>query len=185
MWKTMRTRIHGIAGLTLAAGAVCLGGATLSVPTYAASARVLVPTDSAYLKECGACHMAFSPELLPASSWRAVMGRLDDHFGESAKVDASVQRGITDYLVANAADRATNEQSRAIMGSLSTNESPLRITQVPYIAGLHAAVLDPIWNGTPRPKTLTECGVCHIKVQSGDYKSKDFSVNDEAFRWKK
>jgi hypothetical protein len=180
----MRTRTNGLAALALASGALWLGVGVLSVPAYAASARVLVPTDGAYVKECTACHMAFSPELLPAASWRKVMGRLDDHFGESAKLDASMQRSITDYLVANAADRAANEQSRAIMASLAPDQSPLRITQVPYIAGLHAAVLDPIWNGTPRPKTLTECAVCHVKAQSGDYKIKDFSVNDEAFRGK-
>ena len=86
------------------------------------------------------------------------------------------------HLVARAADRAANDQSRAIMGSLHSGEAPLRITQVPYIAGLHAAVLDPIWNGTPRPKTLTECEVCHSDIKSGDYKTKIFHVNDELFR---
>jgi len=111
-----------------------------------------------------------------------VMERLEDHFGESAKLDAPTQHGIADYLAANAADRASNDQSRAIMGSLRPNEAPLRITQVPYIAGLHAAVLDPVWNGTPRPKTLTECGVCHSHISSGDYKTKVFHVNDELFR---
>ena len=128
--------------------------------------------------------MAFSPELLPELSWRRVMERLEDHFGESAKLDTATQHRITDYLVGHAADRATNDQSRAIMASLRPNEVPLRITQVPYIAGLHAAVLDPIWNGTPRPKTLTECGVCHQHIKSGDYESRIFHVNDELFRGK-
>ena len=178
----MKTTTHGLAALALAAAAVGGGWAMLGAPAFAATGRVLVPADGTYLKECGSCHTAFSPELLPAASWRRVMQQLEDHFGDPAKLDAPTQRGITDYLVAHAADRATNDQSRAIMASLHSDEAPLRITQVPYIAGLHAAVLDPIWNGTPRPKTLTECGVCHSDVKSGDYKGKTFHVNDELFR---
>jgi hypothetical protein len=177
----MKTKRQGLAALALAAAAAG-SWATLGGPAFAASGNVLVPTDGAYLKECGTCHHAFSPELLPAASWRGVMQRLDDHFGDPARVDAATQRAITDYLIANAADRATNGQSRAIMGSLRPGEAPLRITQVPYIAGLHATVLDPLWNGTPRPKTLTECGVCHNDVKSGDFNSRVFHVNDELFR---
>ena len=180
----MKTTIGRIAALALAAAAVGGGWATLGAPAFAASGRVLVPADGAYAKECGTCHSAFSPELLPAASWRKVMRQLGDHFGEPARLDAATQNRITDYLVAHAADRATNDHSRAIMGSLRPGEAPLRITQVPYIAGLHATVLDPLWNGTPRPKTLTECGVCHTGVGSGDFKSRNFHVNDKLFRGK-
>ena len=45
---------------------------SLAVPASAAAqpARVL-PPNTAYQKECGACHYAFNPGLLPASSWAA------------------------------------------------------------------------------------------------------------------
>jgi hypothetical protein len=162
----------------------CVAVAALAPPYHAASARVLVPVHGAYLKECGACHMPFSPELLPAASWRRLMERLDDHFGESAKLDAATQSAITEYLVANSADHATNEQSRAVMASLGPGEVPLRITQVPYIAGFHAAVLDPLWSPKPHPKTLAECSVCHHEAERGDYKVKNFSVSDQLFRGK-
>lgn len=178
----MRTTKGRVAGFLIAAVSVCVAWAMLGAPTLAASGRVLVPTDGAYIKECGTCHTAFSPELLPAASWRKVMQGLEDHFGESAKLEGSTQHAITWYLVGHAADRATNDQSRAIMGSLRPNEAPLRITQVPYIAGLHAAVLDPVWNGNPRPKTLTECGVCHHDVKFGEFRTKSFHVNDHLFR---
>lgn len=175
----MKSQTRALAAALGLAAAMAGGWATLGAPAFAA---LLVPADDAYLKECGTCHTAFSPELLPAESWRRVMQRLDDHFGEPARVDAATQRAITDYLVAHAADRATNLQSRAIVASLPPNEAPLRITQVPYIAKLHATVLDPIWNGKPRPKTLTECGVCHDRIGSGDFKSRVFHVNDHLFR---
>jgi hypothetical protein len=164
---------------SMAAGALLLGmGAAGLTEAY-----VLVPREPDYVKECGTCHMAFSPELLPAASWRKVMGKLDSHFGDSAKSDPATEARITEYLVGNSADRARSDESRAIMASIH-GEAPMRITEVPYIADLHTAVLDPLWNGQPRPKRLTECGVCHREASRGDYRSKIFSVNDQAFRGK-
>lgn len=165
---------------SIAAGALVAGLAVAGL----APAYVLAPAEPAYVKECGACHMAFSPELLPAASWRKVMGRLDSHFGDSAKSDPATETRITEYLVAHSADRASSDESRAIVASVH-GEAPMRITEVPYIAELHKAVLDPMWNGRPRPDRLTECGVCHRKAEKGDYRSKIFSVSDEAFRGKK
>jgi hypothetical protein len=146
-----------------------------------AAAYVLVPKDAAYLKECGSCHTAFSPQLLPAASWRKIMGGLDEHFGDSAKVEAATAEAITRYLVENAADHATGDESRVIMHSLGPGEVPARITDVPFIAGLHAAVMDPRWNGQPRPKRLTECDVCHVRAPRGDYRIQAFRVSDELF----
>jgi hypothetical protein len=148
-----------------------------------AAPKIFPPiVDSGYLKECGTCHMAYPPELLPARSWTRVLGSLQDHFGDSAQLDAATQQRIRDYLVAHAADNAQNEHSFAVMHSLRANETPLRITATPYIAGLHAAVLDPMWGGNPRPKTLAECGVCHLRAQIGDFTMRQFTVNDDAFR---
>ena len=56
------------------------------------------------LKECGACHMAFPPQLLPARSWKAIMLGLSDHFGENAELAEPTRAEITAYLVAHAAD---------------------------------------------------------------------------------
>ena len=67
------------------------------------------------MKECGSCHIAYSPQLLPARSWMRVMGNLADHFGESATVDAATQKRILDYLTAHSAESGSNEQSVQIM----------------------------------------------------------------------
>jgi hypothetical protein len=146
-----------------------------------AAAYVLVPKDPTYLKECGSCHTAFSPQLLPAASWKLVMSRLDNHFGDSAKVDAATQDALTRYLVDNAADHANSDESHTIMHSLGPGEVPARITDIPFIAGVHAAALDPRWNGQPRPKRLTECETCHVRAPKGDYRIQAFTVSDEAF----
>ncbi len=126
--------------------------------------------------------MVYPPELLPARSWTKIMGSLQDHFGDSAQLDAATQQHIHDYLVAHAADKSQNEHSVAIMHSLRPGETPLRITGTPYISGLHIALLDPAWGGKPRPKTVAECGVCHYLSQNGNFAWRNFTVTDEAFR---
>jgi hypothetical protein len=73
-------------------------------------------------------------------------------------------------------------QSISVMQSIGPNETPPSITKVPYIAGLHAAVLDPVWGGYPHPKTLSECSVCHTKAETGNYTVRAFTVTDEQFR---
>ena len=161
---------------------LALLAAAAALHVSSAAAYVLVPKDPAYLKECGSCHTAFSPQLLPAASWRQMMSHLDDHFGDSAKLDAPTQQAIARYLTENSADHAPGDESRMIMHALAPGEVPKRITDVSYIAGLHAAVLDPSWNGYPRPKRLTECEVCHVRAGKGDYRIQAFTVNDEAFR---
>ncbi|MDP1920915.1 MAG: CxxxxCH/CxxCH domain-containing protein, partial [Myxococcales bacterium] len=50
----------------------------------AAAALRTTPEWKAYETECGSCHLAFPPNLLPAPSWKSVMGGLTDHFGQNA-----------------------------------------------------------------------------------------------------
>lgn len=64
--------------------------------------RVRPVTDTATKKECGECHMAFQPALLPAGSWNKIMDGLADHFGEDASLQADLAARIRAYLTANA-----------------------------------------------------------------------------------
>jgi hypothetical protein len=149
-----------------------------------AGAGLLAPRDATYLKECGSCHMAYSPQLLPAASWKHVMGHLDDHFGDSANLDASTEEAVTRYLVENSAEHGRGDEAKMILSSIEPGTVPRRITDVPYISELHAAALDPSWNGKPRPTRLTECETCHVWASKGNYGMQAFSVTDEAFRGK-
>ena len=81
-------------------------------------------------KECGACHMVFAPEFLPARSWIALMNGLANHFGEVATLDAATKQDITGYLVAHAGD-ASGGNSHFLRG-LRASQTPLRITDTPY-----------------------------------------------------
>ncbi|WP_395455133.1 cytochrome C [Azospirillum melinis] len=60
--------------------------------------RVRPVTDAAARKECGECHMAFQPGLLPAASWNRIMDGLQNHFGENASLPADTAAAIRTYL---------------------------------------------------------------------------------------
>jgi hypothetical protein len=86
-----RLALFGAAALALALPAMAEDGERVPPVTHAAT-----------LKECGECHMAFQPALLPAQSWRTMMAGLKGHFGEDASLEAEMAADIEAYLVANA-----------------------------------------------------------------------------------
>ena len=88
--------------------------------------RVPPVTHEPTKKECGECHMAFQPALLPAESWRGIMAGLADHFGEDASLEADLAAEIEAYLSANAArvtGRSCASPSRAGSGTSTTSRT--------------------------------------------------------------
>ncbi|WP_247890059.1 diheme cytochrome c [Azospirillum brasilense] len=79
-----------------------LSGAAVSANEFE---RVPPVTNDATRKECGECHMAFQPGLLPAGSWTRIMDGLDDHFGEKASLPPGPAAEVRAYLTGNAAER--------------------------------------------------------------------------------
>jgi len=61
-----------------------------------------VPLPPNYQHECGACHLAYPPGLLPAASWQRLMANLPRHFGTDASLDAATGPAIANWLTANA-----------------------------------------------------------------------------------
>ena len=47
--------------------------------------RELFEQDALYIEECGACHLAYPPGLLPVQSWRGIMSDLEDHLAKVRK----------------------------------------------------------------------------------------------------
>jgi cytochrome b len=64
-----------------------------------------------YQQECGACHDALYPSLLPAASWAGLMVSLGEHFGEDASLDGPTPRSLAAWLVENAAETFDTESA--------------------------------------------------------------------------
>lgn len=108
-------------------GALQLAAATTDGAT--ASAPAAIPAEQ-FATECGACHMAFPPGLLPVRSWAAIMSGLADHFGEDASLDPDATQGIADYLAANAAD--VGGRSAKVLRGLKASDVVVRVTDTPW-----------------------------------------------------
>ena len=133
--------------------------------------RVLAPADAAgrtlYRKECGACHLAFPPGLLPAESHRRTLAGLERHFGQNAELEPEVRARLEGYLVANAAEAGTLSKSRKLLASAGGG-APLRITELPYFRRKHRGV-DAATVARPTIRSLANCAACHPAALDGDY----------------
>lgn len=125
-------------------------------------------TRANWQQECGSCHTAFHPGLLPERSWRQLMGGLDKHFGENASLDALTQQEITDFLVKNSADRSDNRRSARIAASIPIAATPLRITETPWFVRKHDEIRADVW----QRKTIgskSNCMACHAEADKGNF----------------
>jgi hypothetical protein len=130
--------------------------------------RYLTRVDnSTYIEECGTCHFAYQPELLPSGSWEKILSGLDNHFNEALELNLESNSIIAEYLKTNAAEHSSAKRAIKIMRSLG-RRSPLRITEIPYIQEKHhdvsASVLKRKSIGS-----LSNCSACHTTAEKGIY----------------
>jgi cytochrome c553 len=139
-------------------------------------------TSATYDKECGSCHFAYQAGWLPERSWRKIMSSLKDHFGDNAELKVADRDAVLAYLVAGSAERAPNLRSREVMEAIAPAETPVSITRVLYVGGIHGGFLDPAFRGKPQVKTLAQCPVCHGRADRGWFSQVTYEVSDESFR---
>lgn len=116
-------------------------------PTRPASAH------PGWQKECGACHLAYPPRLLPAASWRALMAGLERHFGTDASLDEAQAREIGRFLQANAG------RGRG---------APLRITESAHFIHEHDELAPAVW-ARKGVGSRANCQACHRDAEAGRF----------------
>lgn len=129
-----------------------------------------------YAEECGSCHFAYQPALLPAASWNKLITNLENHFGENAELSQQAVAELSAYLNANAADRVSGvKRSYKIMRSLGDN-APLRITDIPYIHRQHHEIPTRLIKGNPDILSLSNCANCHVRAETGSYAEREIRI---------
>ena len=108
-------------------------------------------------QECGSCHVAYPPGLLPAASWARIMGGLNKHFGTDASLDESTTRDIGNWLQVNA-------------GSGRRSEEPPqdRISKSNWFVRQH----DEVSASTFKRASIgsaANCSACHAGASKGDF----------------
>ena len=152
-----RPLVLGISVLAFSA-AVLAGGNHFYAPV----------TDPVVREECGSCHMAFAPSMLPASSWKRMMADLGNHFGDDASVDAQTAARISRYLVANAADTGGRQYGGKLLRGVALDKAPLRITELPKWVREHHEVSAREWRHKD-VRSKANCVACHSEAARGYY----------------
>lgn len=127
------------------------------------------PHSASYQAECGECHLTYPPSLLPAASWRAMMGNLEDHFGDNAELDVATAKQITLYLEQYAAGKGRDEHSERSWHATRGRTPPLRITETDYFRGQHHEIPTKMVKGNPEVGSFSRCEACHKGADTGDF----------------
>ena len=120
-----------------------------------------------YKEKCGACHLAYQPELLPSASWMKILADLDDHFGEAVELDDESKKVISGYLTLNSAEKSSAKRAVKIMRSVG-KQTPVRITDIHYIREKHHDISPDILK-RKAIGSLSNCAACHTNAESGYY----------------
>jgi cytochrome c553 len=107
--------------------------------------------------ECGSCHVAYPPGLLPAPAWRRMMTGLDKHFGTDAGIDARTAAEIGAFLENNAGQ-----------GKRGSDSGTLRISETPWFRRKHDEVAASTWKNS-KVQTAANCTACHAGAERGDF----------------
>ncbi|MCF6280620.1 MAG: cytochrome b/b6 domain-containing protein [Candidatus Polarisedimenticolaceae bacterium] len=119
-------------------------------------------------EECGSCHLAFHPSLLPARSWQKMLREQATHFEEDLFLEADTINALQIFLTNNAAEWAATEAAWKINHSIAENETPLSITETGYWQEKHGELADAVWQTDP-VKGKSDCAACHLDADLGTF----------------
>ena len=164
---------------TLLAVVVAIAGAALLWLSHLPPPPGLraLPRNAAYQRECGACHYAFNPGLLPAASWAGLMTSLREHFGEDASLDDRTARSLAAWLVENAAETFDTESANRFR--IVAPEDLYRITSTPYWVRKHASIPPSVF-ARKSVVSKVNCHACHGNAESGRYDDQAIAIPEES-----
>jgi hypothetical protein len=124
--------------------------------------------DPVWREECGSCHLAFHPNLLPARSWKLIIAGQGEHFGTDLALDAPTSAAVQSFLVRNAAESSSTEAAFKMNRSIPPGATPLRITEAPYWVEKHSDIRGSDWQ-LPLVRSKSNCAACHIDAVAGTF----------------
>jgi cytochrome b len=164
------------AAISVGAFAVLSGGVLAYLATLPPIGWRTLALPTTFQDECGACHWAYHPSLLPAASWRLLMQDLADHFGEDASLNAEVAAEITTFLMANGAETWDTEAANRFRTVAA--DAPGRISATPYWVWKHQEIPDGVFS-RPSIGGKSACNACHRDANSGRFDDQMITIPKE------
>lgn len=169
---------HPIAAIAVMGVFATLAGAMLwAFSTMPPSGIVAMPKNADYQTECGDCHVAFHPSLLPATSWQQLMKDLDDHFGEVATLYSNdLTIDITAYLTEYGGDKWDTEAANRFRNVDPAH--PYQITATPYWVRKHENIDADVFK-RKGVRAKSNCPACHTDEDTGRFDDQKIKIPKE------
>ena len=135
------------------------------LPFSRAADAPALASDPAWERECGSCHLAYSPSLLPARSWTAMFAAQHEHFGEDLALDDEVVATLSKFATRDSAEQHLTAVAWQIDSRTPAATAPLRITETPYWKHRHEDLSQVDWQKTKK----IDCGGCHLDAAAGTF----------------
>lgn len=131
-------------------------------------------TNEIYKKNCGVCHFAYQPGLLPARSWMKIMDSPDGHPGGNLSIDEKSKSEIKRYLVQKSAEHSSAKRSKKILNSIGS-DTPVRISEISYIKQKHRDISQEVFS-RKAIGSRANCLACHRSAARGVYEDDDVVI---------
>lgn len=169
--------IRWIAGTVLLGAILIFGVQGISIAVYKkvnpvagnGSSEAQFVLDGIYVEECGACHIAYPPGLLPVTSWNKIMEGLEDHFGDNAELDKETNDYLGLYLNKNSLKKSKPSSMSRMLRNMPEHP-PIRITQLPQFQADHSELFVRLKEHSDKELTVSQCEDCHGEAQNGVFK---------------
>jgi hypothetical protein len=134
-------------------------------------------TNERYRAECGGCHLAFPPRLLTAASWRDLIAKLKNHFGDDGTLAPGVTKELLDYLVANAAQWNIQDHTPFASTRAGANEAPPRLTETFFFTTRHSRQISlQEVKANPKVGSFANCAACHPNADKGNFSDHEVAI---------
>lgn len=120
--------------------------------------RMPAQVPPAFIAECGACHTAYAPRLLPARSWQRVMVGLERHHGSDASLDPPTLAALSAWL----------QQHAGTSPRVSAEPPEDRITRSAWFERKHRRIDAAVWR-LPAVRSAAQCAACHRGADRGRF----------------
>lgn len=147
--------------------ALAVLSATFAMSVAADSKNPVVPLLSVYKQECSACHVAYPVGMLPAASWKRLMGGLNKHYGTDASLDEKSLVEISGWL-----DRHAGAYKR-----VSEMPPDDRITKSAWFIRKHneREVSPAVWKRAS-VGSASNCIACHTNAAQGSFSEREIKI---------
>jgi mono/diheme cytochrome c family protein len=141
--------------------------ATFAITAAADSKSPVVPLLPVYKQECSACHVAYPAGMLPAASWKRLMGGLNKHYGTDASLDEKSLAEISGWLDGHA----------GTYKRVSEMPPDDRITKSAWFIRKHneREVSPAVWKRAS-VGSASNCIACHTNAAQGSFSEREIKI---------